>query len=60
MKAKKSLKKKIQYKIVDRRPGDPDDLVAKSLYAEDLLDWKPKYSDLNTLLTSMWKMYAGK
>ena len=58
--SKEVSQKKIQYKIVDRRPGDPDDLVAKSLYAEDLLDWKPKYSDLNTLLTSMWNMYAGK
>ncbi|MBT7899953.1 MAG: UDP-glucose 4-epimerase GalE [Candidatus Marinimicrobia bacterium] len=50
--------KDIPYNIVDRRPGDPDNLVAKSLYANKLLSWKPKYSDLDTLLKSMWKMYG--
>ena len=54
---KKITGKAIPYQNVERRPGDPDDLVAKSKYANDLLDWKPIYSDLKTLLNSMWKMY---
>jgi hypothetical protein len=33
----------LPFKIVDRCPGAPGDLVAKSIYAEDLLDWKLKY-----------------
>ena len=49
----------LPYKIVERRPGDPDELFAKSHNAEDLLKWKPQYSDLETLLKSMWKMYGG-
>jgi UDP-glucose 4-epimerase len=49
--------KAVPYKIVERRLGDPDELFAKSHYAEDLLDWKPQHSDLATLIRSMWKMY---
>jgi len=55
---KKITGKTVPYKIIERRPGDPDDLVAKSLYAEDLFNWKPIYSDLETLLSSMWEMYS--
>ena len=54
---KNITKKAVPYKNVERRPGDPDDLVAKSLYAENRLKWKPQYSDLETLLKSTWKMY---
>jgi UDP-glucose 4-epimerase len=43
----------IPNKIVERRPDGPDDLVAKSLYEEDLLKWKLQYSDLETILKSM-------
>ena len=50
----------LPYKIVERRPGDPDELFAKSHNAEDLLKWKPQYSDLETLLKSMWEMYGGR
>ena len=57
---KKITGKAVPYRVVDRRPGDPDDLVAKSLNAKELLGWVPKYSDLNTLLKSMWEMYVGR
>ena len=54
---KNITKKSVPYKIIERRPGDPDELFAKSHNAEDLLDWKPQHSDLETLIRSMWKMY---
>ena len=57
---KNITQKAVPYKIVGRRSGDPDDLVAKSNYAADLLNWKPQYSDLETLLKSMWEMYGGR
>ncbi|MFQ6605971.1 MAG: UDP-glucose 4-epimerase GalE [Fidelibacterota bacterium] len=47
----------VPYEIVARRPGDPAELVATSKRALDLLDWEPEYSDLNTLLKSMWDIY---
>jgi len=56
---KNITKKAVPYQIVERRPGDPDELFAKSHDAEDLLDWKPIYSDLETLLKSMWEMYIS-
>ena len=47
----------INYNIVDRRPGDPAELIATSKQANKLLNWAPKYSDLNTILKSMWNVY---
>ncbi len=48
---------KINYTIVDRRPGDPAELIATSTLADELLGWEAKYSDLNTILKSMWNVY---
>ncbi len=48
----------IPYDIVDRRPGDPAKLIAVSKAASSLLGWEPKYSDLATLLKSMWSLYS--
>jgi UDP-glucose 4-epimerase len=47
----------INYNIVDRRPGDPAELIATSKQANKLLNWAPKYSDLNSILKSMWNVY---
>ena len=49
--------KNIKYNIVERRPGDPDKLYATSHQAKNILNWIPQYSDLNTILESMWKIY---
>ncbi len=56
--AKSITKKNIPYEITAHRPGDPAELLAKSLYTEDLLDWKPKYSKLETILKTMWDVYS--
>ncbi len=55
--ARKITGRPIPYEIVARRPGDPSDLYAKSNQAESKLGWKPRYSDLTTLLSSMWEIY---
>ncbi len=47
----------IKYNIVDRRPGDPAKLIATTKQANKMLNWAPKYSDLNTILKSMWNEY---
>ena len=47
----------INYNIVDRRPGDPAELIATSKQANELLNWEAKNSDLNTILKSMWNVY---
>jgi UDP-glucose 4-epimerase len=46
--------------VAARRPGDPAELVASYAKAKELLGWEPKYSDVDTLITSTWKMYEQR
>jgi UDP-glucose 4-epimerase len=46
--------------VTGRRPGDPAELVASYAKAKELLGWEPKYSDVDTLITSTWKMYEKR
>jgi UDP-glucose 4-epimerase len=46
----KIIGKKIPYQIVERRPGDPDKLIASYQKAKKLLNWTPKLSDLNSII----------
>jgi len=50
--------KNINYKIIDRRLGDPAELIAVSNLANEKLNWECKYSDLSTMLQSMWNVYS--
>lgn len=42
-----------------RRPGDPDKLVADASFAKEVLGWKPEYSDINTIIDSAYKWYKN-
>ena len=48
---------KINYDIVEKREGDPASLVASSKIAYDKLSWEPCFSDMETILNSMWNIY---
>ncbi len=50
--------KNINYKIIDRRPGDPAELIAVSKLANEYLNWECNYSDIKTILQSMWDIYS--
>ncbi len=52
--------KAIPYTVIDRRPGDPPELYASSNRAFRLLGWKPKYSELDTIIKTMWAIYRSK
>jgi UDP-glucose 4-epimerase len=43
--------------VVDRRPGDPARLVASSAKARETLAFSPRWSEPESLLESMWKVY---
>lgn len=43
--------------ITDRRPGDPDKLVADSSKIKNKLGWKPDHSDLETIISSAYKWH---
>jgi len=40
---------------VERRPGDPAVLVADSVKANEKLGYKPKYSDINMIISHAWE-----
>jgi len=42
----------------ERRPGDPDALVADATQAKNLLGWEPKYSNIGTIIDSAYKWYT--
>jgi len=48
--------KEIKYSIIDRREGDPDKLFASS---NNILNYSNKYSDLDTIINSMWDIYKN-
>lgn len=47
----------IPRRIVERRPGDCAEVIASNKEAREVLDWAPRYSTLNILLTTMWNVY---
>jgi len=55
--ARKVTGKPIPAKIVGRRPGDPAKLYASSALAREILGWKARYSDMETLIKTSWKAY---
>ena len=50
---------KINYDIVNKRDGDAPKVIASSNIAHDKLRWEPQFSDLETILQSMWNIYKG-
>jgi UDP-glucose-4-epimerase GalE len=46
--------KKVPYKEGPRRPGDPPVLVASAAKAERELGWKPRYTDLRSIVETAW------
>ena len=49
--------KSIDYSISSRREGDPDTVIASAKKAEKLINWLPKKSDLENIISSTWEMY---
>ncbi|MCX6816819.1 MAG: UDP-glucose 4-epimerase GalE [Candidatus Beckwithbacteria bacterium] len=49
--------KKLKLKIGPRRPGDANELVADPTKIQKDLGWRPKYSDLETIVRSAWQWH---
>ena len=49
--------KRIEHRIEPRREGDIDSLIANTDLAKKLISWKPRYSDLDTIVNSTWEIY---
>ena len=51
--------KKINYKITDKRKGDPAELYTSSISAKKILHWEPSHSDIKNILSTMWEIYKS-
>ena len=58
--AGKVVGREVPHTIAGRRAGDPTSLVAASAKARELLQWEPRFSDLETLLSSSWDVYRNQ
>ena len=58
--AEKVTGKKIEYTVVERRPGDPASVVASAAKAREVLGWKPEYTDINRIITSAWNWVSSQ
>lgn len=56
----KVTKKKVNYIFSKRRNGDPDILIASNKKAKDLIDWIPKKSSIEDIISSAWKWECKK
>ena len=59
-KASEISEKKIEYRIEPKREGDIDSLIANTNLAKKLIGWKPRYSDLDTIINSTWEIYKTR
>ena len=55
--ARRITGRKINAPMSSRRPGDPARVTASSKLAHELLGWKAKYSDVETLIKTSWQAY---
>jgi UDP-glucose-4-epimerase GalE len=49
----------IKYRIVDRRQGDPVQLVGSAEKARTFLEWKPRINTLETIIETAWRWLAA-
>ena len=51
------VNRKVKYKIVDKREGDPSILVAESKKARSELKWEPLFDDIDKIVETAWKFH---
>lgn len=57
--ARKVTGHEIPAKICERRAGDPAKLIASSLKAKNILNWEPKYMDVEEVISSAWNFHKN-
>lgn len=58
--SEKVTSKKINYQVVERRPGDPAVLIASSKKAEEILNWHPQHKELEKIISDAWNWHRNK
>ncbi|SUN63315.1 UDP-glucose 4-epimerase [Streptococcus dysgalactiae subsp. equisimilis] len=52
--ARKVTGKEIPAELADRRPGDPDILIASSEKAREILGWQPQFDNIEKIIETAW------
>jgi UDP-glucose 4-epimerase len=45
----------VPYEIEDPRDGDPSELIANNNLAKTVLNWNPRFIDLEEIISHVWK-----
>lgn len=57
---RKVTEHKIPLKVENRRAGDPALLIASSKKAKEMLNWQPKFDDIDVIIESAYNFYKNK
>lgn len=57
--ARRVTGREIPSELADRRPGDPDTLIASSEKARRILGWKPKFDNIEDMISSAWAWHSS-
>ncbi len=52
----KVIGKKLNYDYAPRRAGDPAELTADASLAREILGWKPRYTDVEEIIRTVWNL----
>lgn len=54
--AENIIGKRLNYRFAPRRPGDPAVVIAKAELAQQILGWKPKYTNIEDIIQTVWNL----
>ena len=57
--AREVTNREIPAKVAPRRAGDPSRLVASSAKAEEILGWRPAYTDVKEIIKTAWDWHVS-
>lgn len=57
--ARRVTGKEIPLEMADRRPGDPDSLIAESSKARQVLGWKPQFDNIEKIIETAWAWHSS-
>ncbi|MCL2669256.1 MAG: UDP-glucose 4-epimerase GalE [Syntrophaceae bacterium] len=52
--------KRVAYRTMGRRPGDPPSLVADAAQAAAILGWKPDFTDIRAIVSTAWNWHRSQ
>lgn len=57
--ARRVTGKEIPAELAERRPGDPDTLIASSAKAREVLGWRPQFDDIEKIIETAWAWHSS-